>query len=110
MNPANTEIVVAKTSDSKSYDDFTALLPENECRYAVYDFEYEKAGGEGMRNKICFIHWSPDTAKIKSKMVSASSKDTIKRALSGVGIEVQATDFSEVEYEAVLEKVQRTGF
>lgn len=110
MNAANTEIVVAKTSESKDYAEFVDQLPENDCRYAVYDFEYEKAGGEGVRNKICFIHWSPDTAKIKSKMVSASSKETIKRALSGVGIEVQATDFSEVEYDAVLEKVQRTGF
>lgn len=110
MSPDNSEVVVAKTSESDDYDEFIALLPENECRYAVYDFKYEKAGGEGIRNKICFIHWSPDTAKIKSKMVSASSKETIKRALSGVGIEVQATDYSEVEYEAVLEKVQRTGF
>lgn len=99
-----------KKSESSDWEEFTALLPENECKYAVYDFQYEKAGGEGVRNKICFIHWSPDTAKIKSKMVSASSKETIKRALSGVGIEVQATDFSEVDYDAVLEKVQRTGF
>ena len=98
------------SSDSKDWDEFIALLPENECKYAVYDFTYEKAGGEGQRSKLCFIHWSPDTARIKSKMVSASSKETIKRALNGVGIEVQATDMSEVDYDTVLEKVQRTGF
>jgi hypothetical protein len=39
-------------------------------RYAVYDFEYSLASGEGERNKITFIAWSPDDASI---MVSASS-------------------------------------
>ncbi len=110
MNSDNTEIIVEKQSDSKDYEEFIACLPETECRYGVYDFEYEKSAGEGKRSKICFIHWSPDTARIKSKMISASSKDTIRRALSGIGIEVQATDYSEVAYEAVLEKVSRTGF
>lgn len=30
-------------------------------RYAVYDVEYETEG-EGTRNKITFISWSPDDA------------------------------------------------
>ncbi|ORY73909.1 cofilin [Protomyces lactucae-debilis] len=109
FNSNNTEIVVEHKSDSGDWEDFTAKLPENECRYAVYDVKYEK-GGDGVRSKLVFIFWAPDTAKVKSKMVSASSKDTIRRALNGVGIEVQATDSSEVEYDAVLEKVQRLGF
>lgn len=29
-------------------------------RYAVYDFQWELENGEGTRNKICFISWSPD--------------------------------------------------
>lgn len=34
-------------------------------RYAVYDFEYKLASGEGSRNKVTFIAWSPDDAGIK---------------------------------------------
>ena len=45
-----------KSSDSGNYDDFLADLPADTCRYAIYDFEYEKAG-EGKRNKICFYAW-----------------------------------------------------
>ena len=56
LSPDNTEIVVAKTSESTNYDDFLAELPAAECRYAVYDFEYQK-GDEGMRNKIVFVTW-----------------------------------------------------
>jgi hypothetical protein len=33
-------------------------------RYAVYDFEYSLASGEGERNKIVFIAWSPDDAGV----------------------------------------------
>lgn len=39
-----------------SYDDFVADLPPSTCRYAIYDFEYEREG-EGKRNKICFYAW-----------------------------------------------------
>ena len=51
-----TEIVVETSSDSTSYDDFIADLPEAECRWAVYDFEFEKEEG-GKRNKLTFVSW-----------------------------------------------------
>lgn len=56
LNKDNTEIVVEKTSASQDYDEFIADLPETECRWAVYDFEFEKEEG-GKRNKICFFSW-----------------------------------------------------
>jgi len=48
--------VVEKTSESHNYDEFVAELPGESCRYAIYDFEYEK-GNDGKRNKIVFISW-----------------------------------------------------
>lgn len=107
MNDSKTEIVVDKTSTDDSYDAFIEEFPENDCKYAVYDFEYEISAGEGKRSKIVFYQWSPDTANIRSKMVYASSKDALRRALNGVSSDIQGTDFSEVAYEAVLEKVSR---
>ena len=56
LSPDNTEIIVAKESESHNYDDFLADLPEAEPRWAVYDFEYEKEGA-GKRNKITFFSW-----------------------------------------------------
>ncbi|GJJ09921.1 hypothetical protein Clacol_004145 [Clathrus columnatus] len=100
INDRKTEIIVSKTSSSDNYDEFVADLPEDDCRYAVYDFEYEVSGG-GKRNKL-----SPDVSKIKSKMIYASSKDALRQAL-GVPTEVQATAFDEVSLEAVLDKVGR---
>ena len=109
LSPDNTEIVVSKTSDSSNYDDFLAELPPAECRYAIYDFEFQK-GDEGKRNKICFFTWSPDESKVKQKMLYASSKEALRKALVGIATEIQGTDLSEVSYEAVLEKVMRSTF
>ncbi|KTW26613.1 hypothetical protein T552_02622 [Pneumocystis carinii B80] len=106
INSEKTHIVVEKTSTDSNYEEFIKDLPENDCRYAIYDFEYELKG-EGKRKKICFFVWSPDVSPIKSKMLYASSKDALRRALSGISIEVQATDFSEIVYESVIEKVCR---
>lgn len=107
LNAEKTKIVVEETSTDVEYDAFLEKLPENECKYAVYDFEYEIGGGEGKRNKIVFYTWSPDTAPVRSKMVYASSKDALRRALNGISADIQGTDFSEVAYETVLEKVSR---
>lgn len=49
---------------------------------------------------LAIYHRSPDEAKIKTKMLYASSKDALRRALVGVAIEIQGTDHSEVAYEA----------
>lgn len=105
LSADNKEIVVEKQSDSQSYDDFINDLPSNSPRYAIYDFEFEK--GEGKRNKICFYAWSPDEAKIKEKMLYASSKDALRRSLVGIATEIQGTDFSEVSYTEILDKVSR---
>jgi len=98
-------IVVEKKGTEANYDTFLADLPETDCRYAVYDFDYETS--EGKRQKLCFYTWSPDDAPVRSKMVYASSKDALRRALNGVHADVQGSDFSEVAYETVLEKVSK---
>jgi cofilin len=55
MNADNSEIIVLKESTDQSYDKFLEELPESECRWAVYDMEFDS--GEGIRNKLCFYMW-----------------------------------------------------
>ncbi|WVQ97015.1 cofilin [Kwoniella sp. CBS 9459] len=100
-------IIVLKTSEEKDFDTFVGELPEKECRWAVYDFEYTLPGGEGIRNKLVFVMWSPDDANVKNKMIFASSKDALRRRLEGIHIEIQATDFSEITKDAIMEKALR---
>ncbi|KAF9950056.1 cofilin [Mortierella alpina] len=98
-------IVVEKQSAAGSYDEFTSDLPSDDCRYAVFDFEYKVADGD--RNKIVFYAWSPESATIKSKMIYSSSKEALRKTLTGVAVEIQGTDFDEVSHEAVQEKINR---
>jgi len=101
------EIVIDKSGPpTATYDEFVAALPDNDCRYAVYDFEYTAEDG-GARNKILFVLWAPDTAKVKPKMMYTSSKDGIRKKLVGIGTEIQATDRAEISHEQVHEKVLR---
>ncbi|KAJ6983197.1 LOW QUALITY PROTEIN: actin depolymerizing factor 4 [Populus alba x Populus x berolinensis] len=60
----------------------SASLPADECRYAVYDFDYvteencpEEAG------LVFYWHGPLTTARVRSKMIYASSKDRFKREL-----------------------------
>ncbi|KAJ1997542.1 cofilin, partial [Coemansia thaxteri] len=86
------------------YEEFVALLPEDECRYAVYDLAYVK---DGQRNKILFYAWAPEVAPIRNKMIYASSKDALRKMLVGVAEDIQATDLDEASHDTVLEKVMR---
>jgi hypothetical protein len=44
---------------------------------------------------------------IQPKMVYASSKDALKRALNGIATEFQANDVDDIEYQSVLAKVSK---
>ncbi|GJP37630.1 hypothetical protein CLOM_g22070 [Closterium sp. NIES-68] len=101
------EIVVDTFGEpSKTYADFSAALPEKDCRYAVFDYEFV-TDDNCHKSKIFFIAWSPDTSPIKNKMIYASSKDTFRQQLSGVQIELQATDASEMDISIIKDKASR---
>lgn len=98
------EVVVEKTGGSaESYEDFASSLPENDCRYAVYDFDFVTSEN-CQKSKIFFIAWSPDTSRIRAKMLYATSKDRIKRALDGIHYEIQATDPTEMDLDVLRER------
>lgn len=57
IDESKREVVVEKTrGPAESYDDFTAALPENDCRYAVYDFDFVTSEN-CQKSKIFFIAW-----------------------------------------------------
>eukprot|EP00918_Siedleckia_nematoides_P074333 GHVU01162404.1.p1 GENE.GHVU01162404.1~~GHVU01162404.1.p1 ORF type:complete len:147 (+),score=15.63 GHVU01162404.1:77-517(+) len=112
LTPDLREIEVHQTAPpSATYDDFVNYLKEaedkKECRYGVYDAEFELKDGQ-KRTKLVFFLWSPEGAKIKQKMVYTSSKDYLKRSLVGIGKEVQANDHGDLAWTNVLEVCLRS--
>eukprot|EP00804_Cyclotella_cryptica_P026034 CCRYP_019301-RA/>CCRYP_019301-RA protein AED:0.08 eAED:0.08 QI:156/0/0.5/1/0/0.5/2/1440/143 len=95
-------IVIEKQGDrNKTYDDFVGELPENDCRYGLIDIEFETDDGRPT-SKLVFISWNPDTASVRPKMLYSGSKEALKSALVGVGIHINATDHSELDYESAI--------
>ncbi|KAJ4800028.1 Actin-depolymerizing factor [Rhynchospora pubera] len=98
------EVVVEKTGGAaESYEDFLASLPENDCRYAIYDFDFVTEEN-CQKSKIFFIAWSPSVSRIRAKMLYATSKDCFRRELDGVHYEIHATDPSELDIEILRER------
>ncbi|KAG8066948.1 hypothetical protein GUJ93_ZPchr0005g16241 [Zizania palustris] len=94
-------VVVEKVGEPiLNYDDFAASLPANECRYAIFDYDFVTEEN-CQKSKIFFIAWSPDTSRVRSKMIYASSKDRFKRELDGIQVELQATDPTEVGLDVI---------
>ena len=103
MNEAATEVVLTTVGPKDaSFDDFIAALPKEDCVYAVIDFNFSHEGRD--INKIIFVNWAPETARVKRKMIYAGTKAVLKDKLVGISFEVQATDYSEVSESAVLTK------
>lgn len=101
INDGSTQVVIDKIGDpSSTYMDFLRELPQDDCRYAVYDYDF--IGPDGQKHsKIVFINWAPDVAKVKSKMMYASTKDFFKSNLEGLSVEFQGSDFDEISEEEI---------
>ncbi|KAK8495807.1 hypothetical protein V6N13_026319 [Hibiscus sabdariffa] len=104
IEDATQQVVVEKLgAPNDKYEDLIASLPASECRYAVFDLDFT-TNENCQKSKIIFIAWAPDTSRVRSKMVYASSKDRFRKELDGVQVELQATDLSEMSYDIVKER------
>ena len=52
-------------------------------------------------HSLCGFQRSPDTSKVRNKMIYASSKDSFKRELDGIQVELQATDPTEMGLDVI---------
>ncbi|OBS59519.1 hypothetical protein A6R68_09356 [Neotoma lepida] len=57
-------------------------LPDKDCSYAIYDTTYKT---KESKEEDLVVIWAPESVPLKSKMISASSKDVIQK-LSGISM------------------------
>ncbi|XP_016574255.1 actin-depolymerizing factor-like [Capsicum annuum] len=97
------QVVVEKVGeDQETHEDLANNLPPNECRYAISDCDFT-TNENVQKSKIFFIAWSPETARVRSKMLYASSKDRFGREFDGVQVELQATDLSGMNLDTFID-------
>ncbi|RXN00516.1 Cofilin-2 [Acipenser ruthenus] len=93
------EILVGDESDDP-YAEFVNMLPRDECCYALYDASYETK--DSKKEDLVFVSWAPETAKIKSRLIYASSKEAVIKKFTGIKHSVQATSWDEIKDRSVI--------
>lgn len=88
----------------EGYSDLAAALPVDDCRYAVFDFDFVTVDN-CRKSKIFFIAWAPTKSRIREKILYATSKDGLRRALDGISYELQATDPTEMGLDLIKDRV-----
>lgn len=109
------EIVVDEIGKEADYNTFREKLVaakeksgKSRPSYAIYDVEFELEGGEGKRSKIAFITYiNQDDSAVKSRMIYASSRETLKNALNGIAMNWQANDPGELEWTDLLKEASK---
>lgn len=82
---------------------FLSLMDPKRCCYFLYDCHYEIK--DSKKEDLVFVMWAPEDAAIKDKMCHASSKDALKKILSGIKHELQINDISDFNRETFVEKI-----
>ncbi|KAK5835450.1 hypothetical protein PVK06_011139 [Gossypium arboreum] len=86
------KVIVEKFGEpTNSYEPFTTSLPVDECRYAVYDFDFV-TDENCQKSRIIFIAWKHE---VSMKLLSLLTVP-FKRELDGIQVELQATDPTEM--------------
>merc|ERR1711990_373131 len=99
----------------QEWEEMADQLPPNDVRYCVYDFAYkdiQSGYSDGdvecapVKSKVALIQWSPDSAKVKVKMLVPSSVASIRaeaEAANIASVNVQMNCHEDTVFEAVCD-------
>lgn len=104
LNHEATQLYIEHIGDSsKKFQDFVKLLPEDECRFGVINIKYVIEEGGGSREKILFVDWSPNGAKLLSKTYFQMIKENFKQKLDGISVEMIVQEYDQITEDKALE-------
>eukprot|EP00794_Sanderia_malayensis_P020621 gene20621-22656_t len=73
---------------------------DSSARYATVKFKYSAKDGQE-KEKIIFIAWVRDDLPVRQRMLAASSKDALIKALEGLTTSIQANDESDLDFKEI---------
>ena len=90
-----------------NWDAFVEALKtdDNSCRYGFYKIDFQ-VGSQQRGKLVCFL-CSPSQASVKSRMVYATTLNSVKTALSGIHKTVQVGDPETIDREEIIEELQQ---
>eukprot|EP00761_Pharyngomonas_kirbyi_P011355 gb/GECH01011380.1/.p1 GENE.gb/GECH01011380.1/~~gb/GECH01011380.1/.p1 ORF type:complete len:143 (+),score=34.64 gb/GECH01011380.1/:1-429(+) len=107
INDDATEVVVENTLEKgSSWEDFVKCFPEDQARFAVYNFQFNTEDGR-MVDKMLFILWVPDRCPTRAKMLYSSTKNEFKKNLPGIQVDLEASGNDDLDHENVKAHIGR---
>lgn len=94
------QLKYSRNPNPENFEKFTSLFSSKQCVYAVYNVSLACQSDSGLktvREKIVFITWAPSSAKIKDKMLLASSSAALKKSCVGMAHDMQLGSESDLE-------------
>ena len=108
LNDNFSEIILESQGKEGTYENFLTILPKNECRYIIYNFNFTIPNTSEKTSKFLFYMWIPDAAPTKEKVRYSGNKKLFFDALNGgISITLSANSISEIEYNKIIETVTK---
>jgi cofilin len=104
----NTIVVDKVGTREDTWETLKLAMPERDCRFAVYDHEFDTDRGV-KANKLWFIIWNPENATASKKMAMAASKTRFQESTLPGCFEVQAASLEELEVNIGFKKEDLGG-
>ena len=89
----------------EKWDDFIARMPEKETRFGIFDFIYTNKDQMNI-SKLLFIHWLPDNAPIKNKVIYATGKENLKKVFGNLK-EFTVTSKNDITEKDVMKELDK---
>jgi len=97
-------------SPKNIWDEFCSILPDNETRYAVYNFKYVSPQDDITREKKLFIMWAPENATTKDKLIVTMHAKDVHNRLAPGAINIQANDMIDISYNSILKRIKKSCY
>lgn len=101
-------VTIQKGARDASYDELVALLKDDQPNFIVYDFEYtfDDNGIDRDVSKLILLFWCSDKAKVRQKMVYASTLKEVQSKLLGLQKTLPVNSLGELSYDTILGRVK----
>ena len=82
------------------YKDLADLLPKNDPRMIILDFDYE-TDEPRKTNKLILFNWCPVASPITKKFKYASTSGSVASTLGAIQKIMQVSDYSDLEFSKI---------
>jgi len=95
-----------RDEDILQFTQFTKILSDNTCAYALYNFKYIDGS-----NKVILLLWAPEQTTVKEKMIYTSVNNSFMAQLKKFGFDyfykLHAMEHDELLYNNVTDLIER---